>query len=83
MRGCSKRLSKSGVENIMRELREPSGVARLHPHLLRATFATNLFRRGADIKVVAQALGHANMNTVNRYCIVEEEELGNMIRKSL
>ena len=47
-----------------------------HPHTLRHTFATVLIReKDADIAVVAQLLGHANMNTVQRYTKASKEDL--------
>ena len=67
------RLHKGGIEYILRQLGEKSGVYRLHPHLVRATFATNLSKKGVPIEVIAKLLGHANLNTIHRYVLVTDE----------
>ena len=74
------RLSKNAVENVMETLGEISGVTRLHPHLLRATFATNLARRGVDIHVIAKALGHANLRTIERYVLLTPNQISLALR---
>lgn len=49
---------------------------KIHPHVLRHTFATVLIReKGIDVSTVAQLLGHANLNTIQRYTKADEEEL--------
>lgn len=67
------RMNKGGIENILKELGRSSGVYRLHPHLLRATFATNLSKKGVPIEVIAKLLGHANLNTISRYVLVTDD----------
>ena len=67
------RMNKSGIEYILKVLGEKSGVYRLHPHLVRATFATNLSKKGVPINVIAKLLGHANLNTIHRYVLVSDE----------
>lgn len=74
------RLSKSSVENILKKVGELSNVKRLHPHLLRATFATNLARKGVDINTIAKALGHANLNTIHRYVLLSDEQVNTAIK---
>ena len=67
------RMHKGGIENILRQLGNLSGVYRLHPHLVRATFATNLSKNGVPIEVIAKLLGHANLNTIHRYVLVTDD----------
>ena len=50
------RLKSSGVQSIMKKLRKPSGVSRLHCHLIRASAATGLVKRGISIDIVAKYL---------------------------
>ena len=68
-----KRMNKSGIEHILRQIGQRSGVYRLHPHLIRATFATNLSKKGVPIEVIAKLLGHANLNTIHRYVLVTDD----------
>lgn len=66
-------MHKSGVEYLLHQIGDSCGVARLHPHLLRATFATNLSKNGVPIDVIAKLLGHANLNTITRYVLVTDD----------
>lgn len=69
------KLTKNAVEQIINKLRKPSGVTRLHCHLFRATYATNLAKKGVSIELIAKALGHANLNTISRYVLTGDDEL--------
>lgn len=74
------RLCKSGVEATLNKIGQLSGVSRLHPHLLRSSFATNLARKGVDINTIAKALGHANLNTIHRYVLLTDEQVNTTIQ---
>ena len=69
------RLTKNAVEQLVNKLRKPSGVTRLHCHLFRATYATNLAKKGVSIELIAKSLGHANLNTISRYVLTGDDEL--------
>ena len=75
-----RKLSKSSVEVILKKVGELANVIRLHPHLLRATFATNLARKGVDINAIANALGHSNLNTIHRYVLLSDEQVNHAIK---
>lgn len=68
-------LTKEGIENTLKEIGKISGIYRLHPHLLRATFATNLASQGVSTSVIAKALGHANLNTIHRYILLSDDQV--------
>jgi site-specific recombinase XerD len=46
---------------------------RLHPHSIRHSTALHLLRAGVDLSTIAQWLGHASLNTTNRYIALDLE----------
>lgn len=74
-------LDRFGVFHIIKKYARRAGIADLHPHTLRHTFATHLLGGGADLRVVQELLGHARVTTTEIYTHVDQTRLKAVIEK--
>ena len=67
-------LTRAGVFFVLRRLAAKAGLepTRIHPHLLRHSFATHLLEGGADLRAVQEMLGHADLATTELYTHVSD-----------
>ena len=69
------RLSVRAIQNIVKKYAQTAApLKKISPHKLRSTFGTNLYRATGDIYLVADVLGHRDVNTTKKhYAAIEED----------
>ena len=72
LRKPNRRLSKEGIEYIVKAIGRRAGVSNVHPHRFRRTLATDLVRKGVPIQDVAQILGHSDLRTTQVYVALDQ-----------
>ncbi|UCD76461.1 MAG: site-specific tyrosine recombinase XerD [Phycisphaerales bacterium] len=74
-------LERVAVWQIIRRLALRAGLRDVHPHMLRHSFATHMLAGGADLRVVQELLGHADIATTQIYTHVDRSRLREVVRK--
>jgi integrase/recombinase XerD len=70
------KLTTQRVWQIVKEISELGGFdIRIYPHLLRHSFATHLLSNGADLRIIQELLGHADISTTQIYTHVDQNRL--------
>jgi site-specific recombinase XerD len=78
------RLSQRAIQILVRKYALKAGIdTRVHPHLLRHSFATHLLDGGAELRVVQELLGHSSPNTTQIYLHVTEERQRKVVETAL
>ena len=68
-------MRREDVWRVVQKRGQKAGISlsRLHPHILRHSFATHLLRRGMDLRTLQELLGHASIGTTERYTHFDTE----------
>ena len=73
---CGHRLSVRAIENIVKKYATIAApLKKISPHKLRSTYGTNLYKATNDIYIVADILGHKDINTTKKHYAAISEDI--------
>ncbi len=71
----NRRISVRAVENLVKKYAKTvTSLKKITPHKLRSTYGTSLYRETGDIYLVADVLGHKDVNTTRKHYAAQEED---------
>ena len=72
-------LNRERIWAIVKDAAAKAGINKnIHPHTLRHSFASHLLANGADLRIIQEMLGHADISTTQIYTHVDEKRLLNV-----
>lgn len=76
------RLDRERIWMIVKAAAREAGIQKnIHPHTLRHSFASHLLEHGADLRIIQEMLGHADIGTTQMYTHVEQSQLLEVFHK--
>jgi integrase/recombinase XerD len=77
-----RKLNREWIWNIVKEAAKIAGINKnIYPHTLRHSFASHLLENGADLRVIQEMLGHADISTTQIYTHVNQKQLLDVHRR--
>lgn len=78
-----KHITRQRFHQMLKELALKVGIdpSRVHPHVIRHSFATHLLNSGVDLRVLQELLGHSNISTTEIYTHILDSKLKDLVFK--
>ena len=68
-------LTKSGVETMIKTVGKAAGFPKLHPHVLRHSFASHMIEQGVSLENIQAMMGHRTPESTHKYIHVSNKAL--------
>ena len=79
-----KRIGIQAVENLVKKYaRQVTPLKHITPHKLRSTYGTTLYQETGDIYLVADVLGHKDVNTTRKHYAAQDENRRRLAAKAV
>lgn len=77
----SSHITRQRLHQMLKELAQKVGIdpSRIHPHVIRHSFATHLLNSGVDLRLLQELLGHSNISTTEIYTHILDSKLKELV----
>ena len=77
--GPKGKLTDRNIQKIVKKSAQKANIKKkVHPHILRHSFATHLLENGVNIRIIQELLGHSDLSTTQIYTHISTEQLKNV-----